>query len=60
MSPVPKVSHPPSKVMVRVRGPVQSGKTSLLARLSNRAQEKGIETLWFDPDPTGMINPQSQ
>jgi transcriptional regulator with XRE-family HTH domain len=45
--------------LMRVRGPVQSGKTSLLAQVANRAQEKGIETLWFDPDPTGMIDPNS-
>lgn len=32
-----------------VRGPVQCGKSSLLARLENKAQEVGVETARFDP-----------
>lgn len=32
-----------------VRGPVQSGKSSLLARLEHKAQRVGIETARFDP-----------
>jgi AAA-like domain len=32
-----------------VRGPVQCGKSSLLARLEHKALEKGIKTAWFDP-----------
>lgn len=32
-----------------VRGPVQSGKSSLLARLEHKAQRVGIETVRFDP-----------
>lgn len=34
-----------------VRGPVQCGKSSLLTRLQNRADDMGIETTWFDPSP---------
>jgi transcriptional regulator with XRE-family HTH domain len=41
-----------------VRGPVQCGKSSLLARLEHNAREMGIETAWFDPKvPT---SPQSK
>ncbi len=32
-----------------VRGPVQSGKSSLLAQLESKARAKGWETAWFDP-----------
>jgi transcriptional regulator with XRE-family HTH domain len=32
-----------------VRGPVQSGKSSLLARLQNKAGAIGFKTAWFDP-----------
>lgn len=31
-----------------VRGPVQCGKSSLLARLEHKAREVGVETFWFD------------
>ena len=34
---------------VCISGPVQCGKTGLLARLESKAKEKGTETAWFDP-----------
>jgi transcriptional regulator with XRE-family HTH domain len=36
-------------VTMIVRGPVHCGKSSLLARLEQKAIEKGIRTAWFDP-----------
>jgi hypothetical protein len=36
------------------RGPVQSGKSTLLALLERRAREIGIETAWFDPQPPSI------
>lgn len=32
-----------------VKGPVQCGKSSILARLEHKALELGVETAWFDP-----------
>lgn len=32
-----------------VKGPVQCGKSSILARLEHRARQLGFETAWFDP-----------
>lgn len=37
------------KFSLMVRGPVQCGKSSLLAQLEHKARAKGIETAWFDP-----------
>jgi len=34
-----------------VRGPIQSGKSTVLALLERRARQMGIETAWFDPRP---------
>jgi len=41
-----------------VRGPVQCGKSSLLARLEKGAREIGIETAWFDPRIPVSPSPQ--
>lgn len=38
-----------------VRGPVQSGKSSLLARLEHKAQRVGIESVRFDPRLSGLV-----
>ncbi|MGH9929691.1 MAG: AAA-like domain-containing protein [Pyrinomonadaceae bacterium] len=40
-----------------VRGPVQCGKSSLLARLQHKARELGLKTAWFDP--TLLSQPQT-
>jgi hypothetical protein len=48
----------PSFIMM-VRGPVQCGKSSLLARLEQKALEKGIKTAWFDPG-TISKNPEEK
>jgi hypothetical protein len=42
-----------------VRGPVQCGKSSLLARLEHKARLLGIETAWFDPKLLIIQTPQN-
>ncbi len=41
-----------------VAGPVQCGKSTLLARLQQKARDIGVETAWFDARPPASPNAQ--
>jgi hypothetical protein len=41
-----------------VSGPVQCGKSSLMARLTSKARDIGIDTVWFDPQSPSRPVPE--